>query len=169
MIHLKGQSKMGWFIYIGIIVSLFSCTNKEKTLEVFSVDTVKVIECKLYYLDGVLREIRHNKKNKKSFALNSYLFFENGSILTLKKVIGDSILSTTSYYQNGNIEYTDLDFDLNPNDTVVLLHGLRKSYYENGVLKSIGRFERGEKRDTFKYFDEQGKLIQSEVYDEHLR
>lgn len=148
---------------------VISCTEKDMSLEIFTVPTIKGIECKLYYQDGVLQEVRQTRRSSKNYALSTYWFFENGNISSIEKVIGDSILSTVSYFKNGNIEYVKSDFDLNPNDTILLLHGEYKKFYENGTLRSIGRYERGEKRDTFKYFDEQGDLIQFEVFDEYLR
>ena len=66
-----------------------------------------------------------------------------------------------TYYANGQIQ-ADL-----PLDEFGQYHGLSTYYYANGRTESTGNYKHGIKTGAWKYFDEKGRLVSTDTYDDN--
>jgi len=123
------------------------------------------MKLRLIYQNGILQDIKHFRN--KDLANNNYTFFEDGSISSVKLVIGDTIQKYITYYQSGQVESISFDLDLNPNDRIFKFHGIDKSFYESGSLRQLSKWNRGIMIDTFYLYSESGCLKQFGIYDKN--
>lgn len=69
-----------------------------------------------------------------------------------------SLVKTTNFYKNGDVESTRTwksILDISPN---LIPEGKWKYYYENGLLKAEGNFNKGKKKGLWKYYSLDGSL-----------
>ncbi|HQY12837.1 MAG TPA: hypothetical protein PK133_11515 [Ferruginibacter sp.] len=66
-----------------------------------------------------------------------------------------------AYYANGQLQ-ANL-----PLDAFGQYHGRATYYFANGGTESTGNYEHGIKTGTWKYFDEKGKLVSTDTYDDN--
>lgn len=156
------------FCIIAIIIS-GCCQNvihdKKLDFHIYKLNVLDSIQTELTYEQGVLVEVRHNKKGSKNYTMNTYSFNTDGSLGNVYKVVGDTILELVFFYPNSRIKEIVRIKELNPHSVKYTFHGFQEEYYETGLLKEKYKCFNGKRQDTLKQYDISGKLKSFEIYD----
>lgn len=124
------------------ILCLFGCGEKDK----LNCDLI-VIEEKLAYLDGTLYTGTCSKMiNGKISEIQSYQEGERSG-------------KWEKFYENGQLEFIGY---CKKNE----IHGSYQKYYSNGKLHIKGEFKEGYKTGRWVFLDENGNLINEEIYED---
>jgi antitoxin component YwqK of YwqJK toxin-antitoxin module len=153
-----------------LIIVLNSCYHKDK-------EAKKIIRVDTNWLDSIKRKsdtswIKPYRNNE--FVTSEYYIDKKDSIVTqlMKDSAGairqiiiakyDNIrLFFAEYYANGQLK-ASLQFD-----STGKYNGQAKYYYQNGQVKSEGIFVHGFFSGQWKNYDEKGKFISKDEYDEN--
>jgi len=130
-----------------IIISLSSCSQKEKVVE----DT---------WPDGTpKRECIYDGKGEERILLKETFYYPNRQVeLTGEYKDGERHGYWVYYFNNGNI-WSEGFYNMGKND------GKRLTYFENGKLRYEAYYKDDERVGKWKFFDEAGNLIKEVNYD----
>lgn len=139
------------FKYLVLFLSAFlfiSCGGKtvEEIVETHPDGSPKLV--KVYHENGNVRDLTKETQ----YYPNHKKFYE-GEFKDNKKD-GD----WTVWYDNGNV-WSEGHYEKG------LDEGKRQGYYETGVVHFSGQYKKGKMVGTWKFFDEQGKLVNTMDYD----
>ena len=145
-----------------IVILVLSCV----TISLYSQDTIYMshsvdeFDNKIPIKDGFFH-IETFDSTKKKWTLKHY---NNNHLYLVEYLAEDKYLlidSTTGYFPNGKLAFVkNYKFD----GITSSLHGLKKTYFTNGKLKSQGDFYNDKKSGKWKKYDSLGNLLKTTEY-----
>lgn len=134
-------------LFAALVLVFFACKREHKVVkEVFDDGTPRIVS---YYSDD----------SPEAELLKETVFFPSGNKHmegTYKDGLRDG--KWTSWYEDGAV-WSEGYFKED------LGHGVRTTYYPNGKVRYQGMMEMGERKGVWKFFDEEGALVQEVNYD----
>lgn len=122
------------------------------------------LKYRMNYFTGKFFELHDNGKLKREVDYNTMwasTFYENGNI---RSESNDSCMFT--YYPSGQLEKKyELFSDLTDVQKLAVFHGAFEMYYPNGVKKAMGQYNEENIDGVWTYYDDEGKVVEQEVYD----
>jgi len=146
------------------VLTTYKDGKRDGVSKVYNAENGRILEIK-YYING-----KNNGINK-TFWSNGNVFQEitykdnhwdgvfkeydnNGRLKLEEFYVDDERVSKKEYYDNGQLEM-EVSYE----------NGVYRGYYEDGALYIDGHNKNGKKDNDWKEYDENGRLIKHEIYD----
>jgi antitoxin component YwqK of YwqJK toxin-antitoxin module len=152
-----------------LITFMYGCSDKvEGGREIITVDTHRLDSIKRKSDTSWVKSYRNNEfvtaeyyVDRKDSIVTQLMKDSAGIIRQINSAKYDKVkLFFAEYYANGQLK-ANL-----PIDSAGKYHGTATLYYETGLKKSKGDYNHGFYTGEWKNFDDAGKLISTDVYDE---